>query len=78
IKIGNNYRTKISCNNRSVFVRDVSQLSILPEHELIKNVLQEQNSVYIKLYFNSFNSGLSYFYVFWRNLLFSTVILVFY
>ncbi|CAG8614733.1 18852_t:CDS:2, partial [Gigaspora rosea] len=58
IKIGNNYRTKISCNNRSVFVRDVSQLSILPEHELIKNVLQEQNSVYIKLYVPELDSDI--------------------
>ncbi|RIB22799.1 hypothetical protein C2G38_2074583 [Gigaspora rosea] len=85
----NNYRTKIIRNNRSVFVHDVSHLSILPEHGLIENALQEQNPVYIKLYVpeldsdiekkvSSFNSWLSYFYVFWRNLLFSTVTLVFY
>ncbi|CAG8810104.1 24761_t:CDS:1, partial [Gigaspora rosea] len=40
------------------FVHDVSQLSILPEHGLIENVLQEQNPVYIKLYVPELDSDI--------------------
>ncbi|CAG8704650.1 13323_t:CDS:2, partial [Racocetra fulgida] len=48
--------TKISRSNRSVFVRDISQLSILPEHGFIENALQEQNPVYIRLYVTEIDS----------------------
>ncbi|CAG8751436.1 26260_t:CDS:2, partial [Gigaspora rosea] len=45
----NNYWVKISRNNRSVFVRDTAQLSILPSHELIEDAYKDQNPAYIKL-----------------------------
>ncbi|CAG8836893.1 45218_t:CDS:2, partial [Gigaspora margarita] len=40
---------KTKCNNRSVFVRDTIQLSILPNYGLIEDAYKDQNPVYIKL-----------------------------
>ncbi|CAG8839250.1 36582_t:CDS:2, partial [Racocetra persica] len=39
----NNSQVKISRNNRSIFVWDTEQLSILPNHELIEDACQDRN-----------------------------------
>ncbi|CAG8837409.1 37510_t:CDS:2, partial [Gigaspora margarita] len=45
----NNFQVKITYSNRSIFVRNTVQLSILPNHKLIEDAYKDHNSVYVKL-----------------------------